>query len=104
MPTPSTEPRFWNIWWTLTVLAAAFAVLVAILEYLGLVRELGIVLSLVSIVVTTLFGLIASTRTSVTRLGHALGEVQADVRTLHPLVETLARIERLLEARLPKLS
>jgi hypothetical protein len=58
-------PRFWNPWWTLTWIAAALTVLVAVLEYLGAFDDLGVVLTIVGVVLTVVFGLAASTRSSV---------------------------------------
>jgi hypothetical protein len=42
----------WNIWWTLTLLSAAFTIIVVILEYLGVFRDLGIVLGAVGVIAT----------------------------------------------------
>jgi len=79
---------FWNPWWTLTWIAAALTIAVAVLEYLGVFRDLGVVLSILGLMLTMLFGLIASTRSSVAGF-------RADV------IPALARIERLLAERLP---
>jgi len=83
-----SRPGFWNPWWTLTWFAAALTLAVAVLEYLGAFGDLGVVLSLVGAMLTMLFGLTASTRSSLTAF-------RADV------VPVLERIERLLLERLP---
>lgn len=80
-----TRARFWNVWWTLTVISAALTVGVALLEALGVFRDLGIVLSIVGLLVTMIFGLAASTRSS-------LGEFRAEV------VPRLEGVEARLEA------
>jgi len=36
-----TKARFWNVWWTLTVITAALTVGIALLEALGVFRDLG---------------------------------------------------------------
>lgn len=79
---------FWNPWWTQTWIVAALTIAVAVLEYLGVFRDLGVVLSIVGLMLTMLFGLTASTRSSVAGF-------RADV------IPALERIERLLTERLP---
>lgn len=79
---------FWNPWWTLTWIAAALTIAVAVLEYLGAFGDLGVVLSIVGLMLTMLFGLTASTRSSVAGF-------RADV------IPAFERIERLLTERLP---
>jgi hypothetical protein len=79
---------FWNPWWTLTWIAAALTIAVALLEYLGAFGDLGVVLSMVGLMLTMLFGLTASTRSSVAGF-------RADV------IPALERIEHLLRERLP---
>jgi hypothetical protein len=79
---------FWNPWWTLTWIAAALTIAIALLEYLGGFGDLGVVLSMVGLMLTMLFGLTASTRSSVAGF-------RADV------IPALERIEHLLMERLP---
>jgi hypothetical protein len=79
---------FWNPWWTLTWIAAALTIAVALLEYLDAFGDLGVVLSMVGLMLTMLFGITASTRSSVAGF-------QADV------IPALERIEHLLMERLP---
>lgn len=83
-----SRPSFWNPWWTLTWIAAALTIAVAVLEYLGAFDDLGVVLSVVGVMLTMLFGLTASTRSSVAGF-------REDV------IPVLQRIERLLVERLP---
>jgi len=80
---------YWNIWWTLAVLSAAIGVLAVILEYLGIIRDLGLVIGVVSMALSVLFGLTASTRSAVNSLRSEL-------------VPVLERIERILDERLPR--
>jgi hypothetical protein len=93
---------YWNVWWTLAVLSALFGVAVAIAEYLGLIQELGTVLAIVSLGATVLFGLTASTRTAVRALHANLATVADHVALRPAMAATLARIERLLDERLPR--
>ena len=79
---------FWNPWWTLTWIAAALTIAVAVLEYLGAFGDLGVVLTIAGLMLTMLFGLTASTWSSVAGF-------RADV------IPALERIERLLMERLP---
>lgn len=91
-----TKARFWNVWWTLTVISAALTVGIALLEALGVLRDLGIVLSIVGLLVTMLFGLTASTRSS---LSTFRGQV---VPRLEGMEARLDRIIALLDERLPR--
>lgn len=120
--TSPPQPRFWNIWWTLTMISAGFGILVVILELLGIIQEVGMALSVLSILLTTTFGLSAASRSAVSvvqtdvrslhtdvrvlqtdvRVLHAdVRALQIDVRTLHPMVTTLEDIRRILDERLP---
>jgi hypothetical protein len=89
MAEPVKRAGYWNIWWTLTVISAALTVAVVVLEVLGFFRDLGIILSAIGTAVTLLFGLTASTRSSVRELR---GEI----------VPRLDEIIRLLDERLPR--
>ncbi len=79
---------FWNPWWTLTWIAAALTIAVAVLEYLGAFGDLGVVLTIAGLMLTMLFGPTASTWSSVAGF-------RADV------IPALERIEHLLMERLP---
>jgi hypothetical protein len=116
----------WNVWWTLTVLAAIFGVIVAILEALGVFHDVGIALGVLSVIATIIFGVSASTRSSVRAIDYRLVGVDARLegidhrlggldqrligvdQRLGVLVngqqatnEALIRIEELLRTRLP---
>ena len=80
---------YWNIWWTLAVLSAAIGALAVILEYLGITCDLWFVIGVVSMALTVLFGLTASTRSAVNGL-------RSEV------VPVLERIEQILNERLPR--
>jgi len=81
-------PRYWNMWWTLTMAAAGLTLLVVVLEALGILKDLGPALGVVGVLLTIVFGLTASTRSSLTGF-------RDDV------VPRLDRIVALLEERLP---
>lgn len=98
-----TKARFWNVWWTLTMISAALTLVVAAMEALGVFRDAGVVLSVVGLLVTMVFGLTASTRS-------ALGEFSNEVVPRLVGIETrlqgtearLDRIIALLDERLPR--
>ena len=96
---PGGNDGYWNIWWTLAVLSAAIGVLAVILEYLGIIRDLGTVIAVVSMALTALFGLTASTRNSVRLVGEAVARLEADIQ---PMTRSLQGIERILDERLPR--
>lgn len=77
-------PRIWNIWWTLTVISAAFTLIVLLLEALGVLTAVGLLLTLI-------FGLGASTRSS-------LAEFRGDVvPRLDGLRESILTVDRTLD-------
>lgn len=88
-----------NVWWTLAVVSAAIGVLAVALEYLGVIRNLGTVIAIVSTAPTALFGLTVSTRTSVRLVGEAVDELRGDIQ---PMARSLQRIEAILDQRLPR--
>ena len=87
--TVAMTPRYWNMWWTFTMVAAVVTLLVVILEAFGILQDLGLALAVAGVLVTTVFGLTASTRSSLTGF-------RGDV------VPRLDRIITLLEERLPR--
>ncbi len=88
---------FWNLWWTLAWITAALTIAVAVLEGLGVFRDLGVVLGLVGLALTMLFGLTASTRSSV-------GALRADmIPVLERIGEPLERIDDQLGSRLERI-
>ena len=105
-----TRARFWNVWWTLTMISASLTLGVALRGAFGVFRDLGLVSSMLGLLVTMLFGLTASTRSS-------LGEFKADVvprldgidagldgvgSRLDGVAARLDRIIALLDKRLPR--
>lgn len=59
-----TKARFWNVWWTFTMISAALTVALLLLEVFGVLHDVGMALSLLGLVISVLFGLTASTRSS----------------------------------------
>ncbi len=103
---PLPRPKYWNVWWLLTILAAAVGVMTLILEGLGMFRDLGLVLTGISLFATLLFGLTAATRNAVStlhlELSHLHGMLSAELSALRTdLLTGLGRIEDLLRRRLP---
>ena len=85
--TVTMTPRYWNMWWTLTMAAAELTLLV-VLEALGILQDVGLARGVAGVLLTIVFGLTASTRSSLTGF-------RGDV------VPRLDRIITLLEERLP---
>jgi len=81
-------PRYWNMGWTLTMAAAELTLLVVVLVALGILQDVGLALGVAGVLLTIVFGLTASTRSSLT--GFRGG-----------IVPRLDRIITLLEERLP---
>lgn len=103
---PLPRPKHWNVWWLLTILAAAVGVTTLILEGLGMFRDLGLVLTGISLFATLLFGVTAATRNAVSTLHLALsplhGMLSAEPSALRTDLRTgPGRIEDLLRRRLP---
>ena len=61
-PGPSPEPKLGNVWWLLAILSAAVGVTALVLEGLGVLQDLGLSLTGISLFAPMLFGLAASTR------------------------------------------
>lgn len=99
MPSPGSDPlpqpKYWNVWWALALLAAAVGIISLLLEAVGVFRDLGLVLTGISLFATILFGLAATTRNAVSTLHIELSRLRMD------LLASLARIEDILERRLP---
>lgn len=98
------KPRYWNVWWLLAILAAAVGIIVLLLEGLGVLRDLGLVLTGISLFATLLFGLMAVTRNAVSTLHLELSHLQAtlvaELTALRTdLLTGLGRIEELLRSR-----
>ena len=84
--TVTMTPRYWNMWWTLTMAAAGL--MLVVLEALGILQDVGLARGVAGVLLTIVFGLTASTRSSLTGF-------RGDV------VPRLDRIITLLEERLP---
>jgi hypothetical protein len=101
--------EYWNVWWTLTVLAMVFTMIVVVLEVLGVFRDFGLVLTAFGLLVSILSGLTASTQTSVRQIGADTPALRDEVHTIGLVLERmernlgagLARIEQVLIERLP---
>jgi hypothetical protein len=108
---------FWNVWWTLTVISAALTLVIVALEALGVFRDLGVALSAASALLTLLFGLTASTRSSLSgfrgeviprlreiegQLGGIEGRLAGIDGRFGGMEQRLDRIVTLLDERLPR--
>jgi len=95
-----TEPRVsaWNLWWALMILAMVFTAVILVLEGVGLLKDLGLVLTGLGFLASLAFGFSATTRTSVRTIRSEIQGVRSD---LGGVVAALTRIERLLDTRLP---
>ena len=97
------RPRYWNVWWTLSVVFMALSILVAVLEWLGVLGDLGVVLAVIGVGLSMMSGLTGASRSSVDQIGEAIVTLEVsgsrvDIRTLGTGLE---RIERVLLDRLP---
>lgn len=124
-PAPRKIPRarYWNVWWTLSVIFMALTFVVVMLEVFGVLKDVGIALAVLGVGLSLLFGLTGTSRLSVTEVGEATvtvatevagsrediravgQEVRAlghDVRVMGQDVrEGFGRLERVLRDRLP---
>jgi hypothetical protein len=90
--TDHTPPRYWNIWWTLTVISAAVTIIAGVLEVLGLWNEAGVGIGFIGLALSIVFGLTAATRTAVAGLDRRLDQMH----------DTLKHILLILDRRLPE--
>src|SRR5215467_6147179 len=97
------EPKSWNIWLTLMVISIAFTIVVAVLEYFGVFRDLGVILSGVGIVLAVGFGISGSSRRTVELVRFDLRGIRRDLgRGFAEMNRGLGEIATLLRERLPR--
>jgi len=90
------KARFWNVWWTLTMISAALTLVALALEAFGVLDDVGLAASLAGLLLSVIFGLSASTRSS---LAEFRGEV---LPRLDQMTDRLDRIVAILDERLPR--
>ena len=96
------RPRYWNVWWTLSVVFMALSILVAVLEWLGVLGDLGVVLAVIGVGLSMMSGLTGASRSSVDQIGEAIVTLVAEVSGSRQDIRTLGdRLERVLLDRLP---
>src|SRR5262249_43062904 len=71
--------RYWNVWWTLSVVFMALSILVAVLELLGALGDLGIVLAIIGVGLSMISGPTGASRSSVDQIGEAIVTLVAEV-------------------------
>jgi hypothetical protein len=104
------EPRSWNIWLTLMVIAVAFSIAVAVLEYVGPFHDLGTILSVVGLALALAFGISGSSQRTVELIRFDLRGVRRDLargfgemsRGFAEMNRGVAEIAALLRERLPR--
>jgi hypothetical protein len=111
------RPGFWNIWTVLSLLAALFTIGVAIAEYLGVFRDLGLVFGAIGVVATIWLGIPAASQRTVDALRFDFRSVRRDLdrgfdqvtqsqaetnRQLSGIDRRLEEITSLLRERLPR--
>jgi hypothetical protein len=97
------EPRAWNVSLTLMVIAIAFTIGVAVLEYLGVLHDLGIILGVVGLAFALGFGLSGSSQRTVELVRFDLRGVRRDLARLSDATtQGFAEIAALLRERLPR--
>src|SRR5207247_3994147 len=73
------EPKSWNIWLTLMVISIAVTIAVAVLEYVGVFRDLGVILSAVGLALLLGFGLSRSSQRTVETVRLELRVIRRDL-------------------------
>jgi len=68
-----------DIWWFLTFLIAAATIVVAILEALDVLKDLGIALGFIGMTLTIIFGLMTATRASARELREDLTDLRVEL-------------------------
>jgi len=68
-----------DIWWLLTFLIAAATIVVAILEALDVLKDLGIALGFIGVTLTMIFGLMTATRASARELREDLTDLRVEL-------------------------
>src|SRR5262249_25540201 len=97
------EPKSWNIWLTLMVISIVFTIVVAVLEYFGVFRDLGVILSAVGIVLAVGFGISGSSQRTVELVRFDLRGIRRDLsRGFAEMSGGLGEIATLLRERLPR--
>ncbi|MBI2989381.1 MAG: hypothetical protein HYY45_21695 [Deltaproteobacteria bacterium] len=88
-----------DIWWFLTFFFAAATIVVAILEAVGFLKDLGIALGFTGITLTIIFGLMTATRASARELRDDLTELRIELsaRLDQGFASVTASLERLRE-------
>jgi hypothetical protein len=81
--------RIWNIWWTLMWISIAATIVVAILEALGVFDDVGIALSIVGLLLSIGFGVMASTRSAVSGLGGHILVLHDEIRVVRDGITAL---------------
>src|SRR5262249_8560465 len=74
-PRDGYEPRFWNIWWTLTLISAALTILAGVLEILGVWHDIGLGVSVIGLACTIVFGAASATKTAVIGIDRRLDQL-----------------------------
>jgi len=69
------QPKFWNVWWTLTLISAAITILAGILEILGVWHDVGLGVGVIGLTFTILFGATSATKTAAKQIGQQLSQM-----------------------------
>ena len=104
------EPKSWNIWLTLIVISIAFTIAVAVLEYVGVFRDLGVILSVVGVALGLGFGINGSSQRTVELVRFDLRGIRRDLsrgfaemgRGMAEMNRGLGEVVALLRERLPR--
>src|SRR5207249_11764885 len=101
------EPKSWNIWLTLMVISIAFTIAVAVVEYGGVFRDLGVILSAVGLALALGFGISGSSQRTVELVRFDLRGIRRDLtrgfaEMSREMNRRLAEVARLRGDRLPR--
>jgi hypothetical protein len=90
------QPKFWNIWWTLTVISAALTILAGLLEILGIWHDVGLGISVIGLTGTIFFGVTSATTTAIRSIDRRLDQMHD---TLSHSLKVQNQIRDVLERR-----
>jgi len=93
MTTRDPAPKFWNVWWTLTLISAAVTILAGILEIIGVWHDVGLGVGVIGLTCTILFGATSASKTAVQHIGARLDQLHDTL--LHSLKVQNAILDRL---------
>ena len=94
-----------HVWFTLMVAAVVVSLVAVVLEYLGIVNDLGVVMSLAGLALSIVFGFGGATRVAAEEIERTVADITVRVDAVRLAVDAqtdvLGDIRRILADRLP---